>query len=237
MMDLPRIRQLLLPAFIAVSLWVSPVMARDWLMLAGAEASKDAGYIYAGVMAPIKDTGFGTGFMQRYWLDWLTYQYDNSDDNITARAPGAAASIGYNHSHTRGYNTGWVGIAYRNTSLSPDDKGADARGAQWGIKFQVESDYHLDDRWLAAGIASFTTSTQGYWVRGRLLRRLHARFRVGPEAIFQGGPDYSSQKYGIAAIGIQLDEKTDMGLKGGVEVSDDNGSSGYIGIEFGRWWR
>ena len=51
--------------------------AADRLALAGAEYGDDNAYFYAGLLVPFTDSDLGNGFVQRYWLDWLQYEYNN----------------------------------------------------------------------------------------------------------------------------------------------------------------
>ena len=58
------------------------------LTLAGAEYGGDNGYYYADLLAPFPGSDLGNGFVQQYWLNWLRYEYDNSNRTVTAKALG-----------------------------------------------------------------------------------------------------------------------------------------------------
>ena len=114
------------------------------LALAGAEYGGDNGYYYAGLLAPLPGSDLGNGFVQRYWVDWLRYEYDNGNRTITAKAPGAAAALGYARSTGQGSFSVYAGPVYRHTELSPDDRNSDVRGAQWGMNLSLQGEHRLD---------------------------------------------------------------------------------------------
>ena len=156
-----RLFLLCLPLVTAVQ-----VLANDKLALAGAEYGGDNAYYYAGLLAPFPGSNLGNGFVQRYWVDWLRYEYDNSSQTITAKAPGVAVALGYSRSAASGSISVYAGPVYRNTNLSPDDPESDVRGAQWGVNLSLQAESRFDERWRANGIASYTTGTASYWTRG-----------------------------------------------------------------------
>ena len=137
------------------------------LALAGAEYGGDNAYYYAGLLVPFTGSDLGNGFVQRYWVDWLRYEYDDGNQTVTAKAPGAAVALGYSRSVEPGSIGVYAGPVYRNTSLSPDDRDSDVRGGQWGMNLSLQGERKLDERWRANGIASYTTGTASYWTRGR----------------------------------------------------------------------
>ena len=59
----------------------------DRLFLGGAELSSGNSYAYLGLVAPLtKKDDSGSGFVQRYWADWLTYTYNKNAEEIQAQA-------------------------------------------------------------------------------------------------------------------------------------------------------
>lgn len=182
-----RLRALLL----LVALAAAPAAAADdRLLLAGSEAADDAWYAYAGVVLPGPGREAGRGLLQRYWVDRFGYEYDGAPGRVRARATGAEASAGWGTSSARGWSNVWVGARYTNTALGPDDPGATARGAQVGLKLQVETEQEVAPRWRVGGIASFVSTQGAYWARAAVTRRGLARTDAGLE-LTAGGNDES----------------------------------------------
>jgi hypothetical protein len=204
------------------------------LALAGAEYGGDNGYYYAGLLVPFPGSDLGNGFVQRYWVDWLRYDYDNSNRTITAKAPGAAVALGYAKSAEPGSFSVYAGPVYRNTDLSPDDRNSDVRGAQWGFNLSLQAERKLNERWRANGIASYTTGTTSYWTRGRLTRSFYTHHDIGMEAIFHGNDDYAAWQTGLVVLGFQPAPHTSLGFKAGARKTSGEDLSGYIGIELAR---
>jgi hypothetical protein len=210
------------------------VRADGKLALAGAEYGGDNAYYYAGLLVPFPGSDLGNGFVQRYWVDWLRYEYDNGNETITAKAPGAAVALGYSRSVEAGSFGVYAGPVYRDTGLSPDDRDSDVRGGQWGVNLSLQGERRLNERWRANGIASYTTGTASYWTRGRLTRKFHNHHEIGMEAIAHGNDDYTAWQAGLVALGFQPAPHTSLGLKAGTRKTSGEDYSGYIGIELAR---
>ena len=127
-----------------------------------------------------------------------------------------------------------MGPVWRDTDLSPDDRGSDVRGSQWGANISLQGDRRLGEDWRVNGIASFTTGTDSYWTRGRLTRKLPSGHAVGVEAVFHGNDDYATWKVGVVMLDIRLAPGTSLGLKGGTGKTDSEDLSAYLGIELAR---
>jgi hypothetical protein len=209
-------------------------VAADRLAMAGAEYGDENAYFYAGLLVPFKGSDLGNGFVQRYWLDWLQYEYDNGTRTIKARAPGASAALGYGRVVTTGSWSIYMGPVWRDTNLSPDDKGSDVRGSQWGANISLQGEHRLGEDWLANGIASFTTGTDSYWTRGRLTRKINAGRSIGVETVFHGNDDYAAWQAGLMMLDIRLAPGTSLGLKGGARKIDGEDIGAYLGLEFAR---
>ena len=183
---------------------------------------------------PFSGSDLGNGFVQRYWLDWLQYEYDDGTRTIKARAPGASVALGYGRAVTEGSWSIYMGPVWRDTDLSPDDKGSDVRGSQWGANISLQGDRRLGKDWRANGIASFTTGTDAYWTRGRLTRKLQSGHAVGVEAIFHGNDDYAAWQAGVVMLDIRLTPGASLGLKGGARKTDGEDLGAYLGIELAK---
>lgn len=206
----------------------------DRLALAGAEYGDENAYYYGGLLVPFPGSDLGNGFVQRYWLDWLQYEYDNDTRTIKAEAPGASVALGYGKAVTAGSWSIYMGPVWRNTNLSPDDKGSDVRGSQWGANISLQGERRFGEDWRVNGIASFTTGTDSYWTRGRLTRKLQSGQSVGVEAVFHGNDDYSAWQAGVVMLDIRLTPVTSLGLKGGARKTSGEDIGAYLGIELTR---
>ena len=204
------------------------------LLLAGADYGGDNAYYYAGLLVPFSGSDLGNGFVQRYWLDWVSYEYETWNHTIKARAPGASVAVGYGNAAERGAWSLYLGPVWRDTDLSPDDPDSDVRGTQWGVNISLQGDRSVAENWRAGGIASFTTGTASYWTRGRLTRKLASGHAAGIEAVFHGNDDYSAWQAGLLLQDFHPAPQTLLGLKCGARKTRGEDIGGYIGIELSR---
>ena len=72
-------------AIAAAALWVGSSAMADALYLAGAEAARDANYVYAGRIASIGHDQLQNGWATRLWVDQSTYRYDANDVRYRGR--------------------------------------------------------------------------------------------------------------------------------------------------------
>src|SRR5689334_20552925 len=90
-------------ALFALSLTSPLVIGEDRLALGGFEYSGAGSYAYAGVIMPLAQQPSDSRFVQKYWLDWLTYNYDKDSQQIDATAAGLEASLGYQVAGKQGW--------------------------------------------------------------------------------------------------------------------------------------
>jgi hypothetical protein len=210
----------------------SAATADDRLFLAGGEVSDGSYYAYTGLVMPAFGRQNGRGFIQRYWLDRLGYEYDTATDRIKASAYGAEAALGWGSSSEKGWGTVSLGVRYTNTDLSPDDPQATARGDQVGAKFQLEGERQVAEAWRLGGIASYTTEQNGYWARARLMRGQPVGNAFGVEFIAAGNDEYNSTAEGFVASFHPSQGKWSVALRAGYR--QQSGSDGaFGGLEFG----
>jgi hypothetical protein len=206
------------------------------LFLGGAELSSGNSYAYIGLVAPIsKKDDSGSGLVQRYWADWLSYTYDKNAEQIQAQAWGAEAAIGYILAGGAGWSAFYVGGVLRDTTTSPEDRENVADGTHLRLKFQLEGEL-TSVNWRIAGIASYITGQQQYWMRARVLHSVGEHLWTGPELIYQGDPTYERAQIGWALDGIKIGKGFLLGVKGGVSRNEGQSSHPYAGIEIGRWF-
>jgi hypothetical protein len=209
------------------------VQAQDRLFLAGGEYADAAYYAYTGLILPGPGKREnGRGFVQRYWLDWLGYQYDGAPGLVKAKAYGAEAALGYGASSAAGWATFSVGARFTNTDLDPDDPSATARGKQWGAKFQLEGERDLAPSWRAGAIASYTAGQDGYWARVRLMHRVNSSAAFGGEAIANGNTEADATAVGLVYAAQPQGGKWSVNFKAGYRFQTD-ADGAYGGIEFG----
>lgn len=223
--------KLLLTSLVLVS--AAPVWAQEKVALAGAEVSHDSQYAYLGMLLPLPGQQLGKGFVQRYWLDYIAYQYDKTSvQTIEARIAGGEAALGYQQSNAGSWWGVYMGARYGNTRLRPDDTGNDDRGGRLRAKLQLEGETDVGAGWRINGIASHLVGDANYWARLRLQTTLRNQLRVGPEVIVQGDSNYSAYKVGAFVGNIMLTPSAALTLKAGVNKPQDAAAALYAGAEF-----
>lgn len=207
--------------------------AEDGLLLAGAEVSDAAYYTYLGAIVPGPGRENGRGFFQRYWLDGFGYEYDGTPGRVDARAWGAEASLGWGTSSSSGWGSVSAGLRFTDTSLSPDDPAATARGGQLGLKLQLDGEHDLGNNWRLGAIASYATRQDGYWARLRLMNRGSAGRSLGLEFVANGNDEANSTAAGIVYAVQPPARRWSVTFRAGYRLQDE-ADGVYGGIEFGR---
>ncbi len=187
-------------------------------------------YTYAGLIAPLFGEHLGNGLVQRYWIDFFGYSYD-TNRTIDAQAIGLEGALGYQTSGPAGWAGAYLGLRFNNTSLSPDDPGNRNDGGHVWPKGQLEGQWNFADTWTLGGIASYTFTADGYWMRARLLHQLKQGLSTGPEAVFMGDPNYRAWQFGWVVTGFKPAPKVEIGVKVGVRITENAGVNGLIGLE------
>jgi hypothetical protein len=227
-------RAICVGAFVLASIASGPAAAES-LFLTGAETSRDGGYIYGALLAPLPGSTLGNGFVQRYWAEWLRYEYvGGSNQVIEARAPGFEAALGYQKGHANGYFGTYAGIYHRNVSLSPDDSDSTVRGSQTRLRVQLEAEQRFASVWRVNGIASYVFVQEGYWLRARLLRAVRGPVLFGVEALAQGDPAYKGHQIGLVVTGFEPVPRLSLGFKLGARKIEGRSTGSYVGFELGK---
>ena len=214
----------------------SATASAEGLALAGGEASKDSSYAYAAALLPFPGSTLGNGFVHRYWVEWLRYEYLGGPLNevIEAKAPGAEFALGYQKANPSGYFGLYAGALYRDTELTPDDPSSRARGSHVRLRLQVEGEHRFQDTWVLNGIASYVLGQEGYWLRGRVLRKVSGPVLAGIEGVTQGDPDYEGWAVGAVVTGFEPAPRLNLGFKAGVKKIEGRSSNLYLGVELAR---
>jgi Cellulose biosynthesis protein BcsS len=220
---------------LALSLASPLAIAEDRLALGGFEYSGAGSYAYAGVIMPITKQPSDSRFVQKYWLDWLTYSYDKNGQSIDAKAAGLEAALGYQISGHQGWGGLYIGGLVRNTELSPDDMGNGARGTKLRLKLQADGEL-TPEHWRLAGIASYIVGQNAFWLRARVLHDLRGHLWTGPELIYQGDPTYRRTQVGWVIEGFKIAGGVTLGIKAGASKNAGESTEAYMGLEIARWF-
>jgi len=206
--------------------------AADSLALTGFDSAKNNGYYYVGFLNAFDGSRLGNGYVQRFWADYLTYQYYNGTADINAKAPGLAYSLGYQKT-TDQYSWGaYLGIQGRRTNLTPDDPGNDSRGNRGAAVVALDGRYKLET-YLAAELMGNYAANTGYWSRARI--PIGVTVKTGPEYSIQGNPNYQNQKIGWFVSDIDLGSGFKTGGKVGYSKNNGMGGSIYFGLELSKY--
>ena len=205
-------------------------LADDRLWIVTGEAARSDYYFSLGTIIPLPGSTLGNGWMQRYWADTFTYSYLSGPQEIRADVWGAEAMLGYAASRPGLSGALYLGGRYSNAHLSPDDPSSELNGNQLFGKAQAEGNVSFTQRLRGEGIVSYLFDLDGYWTRARLLYTLDKSMFVGPELIFQGDPNYTARKLGVALGGIQVLPKTWITFKAGYRWQSGQNAV-YGGVE------
>lgn len=200
----------------------SPVYAGDWLLLGGAESDgQNNAYVYAGAVGSLPGARLGNGWHQRWWLDWLKYDYDSGDEEVSATAPGLQFTVGYQSSHSANTWALYGGLSHRNTRLSPDQPQAETRGNQTSLILLAEAGQELAHSWkLSQGAVA--DSAGNYWLRLKAGKRLGDNsILYGLSLLTLGGDEYRVNK--VAATVDEIKISKDFAVNLGVGMSDTEG--------------
>jgi len=205
----------------------------DWMWLGGGEAVFDGRYAQMTALFPFSGS-LGSGFVHRYSVSYIEYEYPVEEDTVEAESWSAAAALGYQIPVTDGWLGFAVGAAYRDTEYTPAQPDNPQEGSQVVAQLDVDAGRIQDNRWLYATSISYTPRFRAYWGRARVLRRTGERSFMGPEFVAHGDRDYDAQQLGLALQLNQVIGPLDLVLKAGGKRIRDGDSGAYAGIELLR---
>jgi hypothetical protein len=215
-----------------------PALARDLLLLGGAEGGgwhRSYNYYgFAAVVAPLFSEKLGDGFVQKYWLDVVGYDYPAGERTVDAAAVALEGALGVQTGSEHGWLGLYAGGRFADTWLSPDDPGSRVRGRHLRPKLQVEGERRLAADWKVNAIGSYIVGSDSYWARGRGLFRLYDAVFSGPELVVQGDPEYRAWQYGWVLTGFAPVRNSSLGVKAGVRKTEHADAGGYLGVEFSQ---
>jgi len=224
-----RIKLLL---FVALALPISICNAEDSLALAGFESAKNNGYYYVGFLNAFEGSRIGNGYVQRFWVDYLTYQYNNGTSDINAKAPGLSYSLGYQKSTDTQSWGAYLGLQGRRTNLTPDDPGNDSRGNQGSLVIALDGRQKIANNLAVEFMGNYAPNT-GYWSRARI--PIGSTVKTGPEYVIQGNPNYQNQKIGWFISDIDIGSGFKTGVKAGYSKNNSLGGSMYFGLDLTKY--
>ncbi len=213
-------------------LLAAPTAGAEGIALGGFDASKDGNSAYLGTIMPIAGGNLGQGMAVRLWADYNAYDYASDNSRIDAKASGLEVALAYQTSSGENWGSVSLGPRYTNTRLSPDDPGNRESGVRWGLKVQVGGEAVALPNLFVNAFAAYTTGTEAYWARLRLLYRFEGGLRTGPELIAHGNTVYRAAQVGWVLSGIKLGATSEAGLKVGARRNEGESTEPYGGVEF-----
>lgn len=207
------------------------------VLLTGGAGGPTSSYGYFGGLVPLPGSQVGNGWVVKPWVDYTAYNFDFNGTTINAQAPGAEVLLGYTGSSDAGSWGLYVGPRWRNTTFD-NNFVSSVGGSRFGVKGEFVGEAQVSDVMRLGGIASYTTTDQYHWLRGRALFGDREGVNFGPEVVFQGNPEFEGRQYGLAVTNIGLWEDAFIGLHGGYETSRGlTGNSvtrdgAYFGVDF-----
>jgi hypothetical protein len=225
-------KRIKLISLVALALPISICNAEDSLALAGFESAKNNGYYYVGFLNAFEGSRIGNGYVQRFWVDYLTYQYNNGTSDINAKAPGLSYSLGYQKSTDTQSWGAYLGLQGRRTNLTPDDPGNDSRGNQSSLVIALDGRQKIVNNLAVEFMGNYAPNT-GYWSRARI--PIGSTVKTGPEYVIQGNPNYQNQKIGWFISDIDIGSGFKTGVKAGYSKNNSLGGSMYFGLDLTKY--
>ena len=205
-----------------------PVYATD-LILTGADSSKNSSYYYLGYITPFHGNELGSGYVSRFWLDYIEYDYASGNSRIQASAPGISYSIGFQRSVDKFSFGAFIGAEIRKTELSPNDSSNNANGTKINPLLSLEAQNKFSDFSSINFNGSLEPNTIAYWSRVRL--GIGNTYKTGPEISIQGDSTYHTKKFGWFLNGINVGKEIYLGGKLGATKTDASSYQPYVGID------
>jgi hypothetical protein len=202
------------------------------LILSGADTSKNSSYYYLGYITPLEGSELGKGFVNRFWLDYISYDYASGSNTVQASAPGISYSIGFQKTLDKLSFGAFLGAEIRRTELSPIDYSNEAEGTKINPLISVEAQNKFSSFSVINFNASLKPNNMGYWTRVSL--GFGDKFKTGPEVSIQGDSTYQTNKYGWFISGIDIGNQISIGGKLGMTKTDNTSYLPYIGLNLGK---
>ncbi len=190
------------------------VQARDILLLAGGGFAFRSYSQYTGAIIPFnrQEGAFSQdGPMLRFWQKSFAFSYTtdlspqgSKDSRIDAIGGSFTGELGYQKKLKQGQVAGYIGLTYRQFSLSPNDPGADLNDNPIGIPLTLDGSWSLSDKVSISSNLSYTLFQKDYWAQFKLGYQPVSTYQFGPEIVLQGGSEYRYLRLGAFVSGIKL---------------------------------
>jgi len=175
----------------------------------------------------------------KVFFDYLTYKYSSDNDIVNAKGPGGKFTLGITYFKPDFFLAVSGGVDTRKTSLSPDDKGSEARGTHTGAVLEAMLWKKLSEAFSAEVLGSYNTSGDNLWGRARFKYTIpepvssgRQKILIGLEGVAQGNSDYSSYQVGTILELQRIKENFSVLLNAGFKHNVSIPDSGYLGLEF-----
>jgi len=201
-------------AGLAMLNYVDSVQARDILLLAGGGFAFRSYSQYTGAILPLskQENAFSQdGPMMRFWQKSFAFSYTTDlspsgpkDSRIDAIGGSFTGELGYQKKLKQGQVAGYIGLTYRQFSLSPNDPSADLNDTPIGIPLTFDGSWSLFDKVSISSNLSYTLFQKDYWAQFKLGYQPVSTYQFGPEIVLQGGSEYRYLRLGAFVSGIRL---------------------------------
>ncbi len=226
---------------IVTSVLLARTVNAENLYLTGINGNDDGEYYtYIGAILPVLGSSLDEdGSRIRLWGSYTDFEYDGSlvggatgtATSFDGDGPGAEVAYGYRWSFlSNATATTYVGFTWKDIDISPDDPNSDVEDDVFGVKFQEEIDYQINQNWDVNLIASFVAGYNSYWGRLRPGYTFSNGWKFGPEVALLGGDVYDKQRYGVFLSDIKLGNVGITLNIGDEEESSTSDNSVYGGI-------
>lgn len=161
------------------------------------------------------------GFDYRTTLPGLT-----AESSIEGDVSLVQAMAGYQWRRGAWTIKGYAGVAWEDHSVLPNDPSNSVRGAEAGLIGQIELWRNIGSRGFGSLDASYTRTFDGYFIQGRLGRRVSQRLSLGLEGAGLGNEEYDNGRGGgFVRLHLRGTELTVSGGVSGTYYAED--ISGY----------
>ncbi len=201
-------------AGLAMMSWAVEARARDIFLLTGGGFAFRSFSQYTGAILPLsnRESAFSQGGpMLRLWQKSFAFSYTTDlspsgpkDSRIDAIGGSFTGELGYQKKLKQGQVAGYIGLTYRQFSLSPKDPGADLNDNPIGIPLTFDGSWSLSDKVSISSNLSYTVFQKDYWAQFKLGYQPAATYQFGPEIVLQGGTKYRYLRMGAFVSGIKL---------------------------------
>ncbi len=202
-MNLNTVMKSMLVAVMACFMGLSGAASADemdgnsTIVFAGGDVRESANYAYIGLIHHLSGDILADGLLVRALAGHSNYDYYTSlDQQIDAKADSYEFMLGYQKVMDTFSARGYIGFESEDHKLTPDNLLDKNRGADTGVKVQVELETDFASLDYGSLVASYGTAKERYWAR---IRGGHdfSGVVVGPEAVRLGDQEYSENRVGL----------------------------------------